>query len=305
MAAPLKAVDGNADLQALMSDLATRARAAARVLALAPPEQKNRALAAIERAIRANAPAILAANAEDVAEARAGGMTAAFVDRLTLTQARVEAMAEQHLTEEEKVRLGIEQKIYDGMTPKLEARAVATARFIDQLKLVNKELEREAGFQKLLLDKRQGDINEGLSLLDQTPSGQRDRISRQADNVLTIARANPDDEGIQRRASEALSALRKQMDELNQPVEGARSEFDKLADKLPADTGIPGLRLVAVASRQAELVQRRLGPARALLDILQPARQLITGPRAIPRRVGLGCQAGGGVVLRGILEILP
>ena len=118
------------------------------------------------------------------------------------------------------------------MTPKLEARAVATARFIDQLKLVNKELEREAGFQKLLLDKRQGDINEGLSLLDQTPSGQRDRISRQADNVLTIARANPDDEGIQRRASEALSALRKQMDELNQPVEGARSEFDKLADTI-------------------------------------------------------------------------
>ncbi|MFN5486756.1 MAG: glutamate-5-semialdehyde dehydrogenase, partial [Bradyrhizobium sp.] len=51
-------------------------------------------LAAIERAIRATAPAILAANAEDVAEARAGGMTAAFVDRLTLTQARVEAMAD-------------------------------------------------------------------------------------------------------------------------------------------------------------------------------------------------------------------
>ena len=38
MAAPLKAVDGNPDLQALMSDLAARARAAARVLALAPPE---------------------------------------------------------------------------------------------------------------------------------------------------------------------------------------------------------------------------------------------------------------------------
>ena len=49
MAAPLKAVDCNADLQALMSDLAARARAAARVLALAPPEQKNRALEAIDR----------------------------------------------------------------------------------------------------------------------------------------------------------------------------------------------------------------------------------------------------------------
>ncbi len=49
---------------------------------------------AIERAIRANAADILAANAEDVAEVRAGGATSAFIDRLTLTQARVDAMAD-------------------------------------------------------------------------------------------------------------------------------------------------------------------------------------------------------------------
>ena len=65
MTAPLKAIDGNADLPALMTDLATRTRAAARVLALASPEQKNQALDAMERAIRSNASAILAANAED------------------------------------------------------------------------------------------------------------------------------------------------------------------------------------------------------------------------------------------------
>src|SRR6516162_2164812 len=95
MAAPLKALDGTADLQALMTDLAAKARAAARVLALAPAEQKNRALEAMERAIRANAAAILAANAEDVAEARSGGdATGAFIDRLTLTQARVDGMAD-------------------------------------------------------------------------------------------------------------------------------------------------------------------------------------------------------------------
>jgi glutamate-5-semialdehyde dehydrogenase len=64
------------------------------VLSLAPPEQKNRALTAMERAIRAQASAILAANAEDVAEARAGGMAASFVDRLTLTQARIDSMAD-------------------------------------------------------------------------------------------------------------------------------------------------------------------------------------------------------------------
>src|SRR5437899_11728878 len=91
MAAPLKAVDGNADLQALMTDLGTRARAAARVLSLAPPEQKNRALEAMERAIRVNAPAILAANAQDVAGVRAAADTGAFLDPLALTHTRVHA----------------------------------------------------------------------------------------------------------------------------------------------------------------------------------------------------------------------
>jgi glutamate-5-semialdehyde dehydrogenase len=94
MTAPLKAIDGNADLPELMNELATRARAAARVLALASSEQKNYALAAMERAIRERAPAILAANAEDIAEFRSSGATAAFIDRLTLTQARIDAMAD-------------------------------------------------------------------------------------------------------------------------------------------------------------------------------------------------------------------
>lgn len=99
MAAPLKAVDGNADrtsdLLALMSDLGKSARAAARVLAQAPPDLKNRALEAMAKVIRANAATILAANAEDVAEARAAGnATSSFIDRLTLTPARVAAMAD-------------------------------------------------------------------------------------------------------------------------------------------------------------------------------------------------------------------
>jgi len=94
MSAPLKAIDGNPDLPALMTELARNARTAARTLALASAEQKNRALEAMERAIRANASAILAANAEDVAEVRAGGASSAFIDRLTLTQARIDAMAD-------------------------------------------------------------------------------------------------------------------------------------------------------------------------------------------------------------------
>ncbi|MEH2473148.1 glutamate-5-semialdehyde dehydrogenase [Nitrobacteraceae bacterium AZCC 2161] len=94
MTASLKAIDGSADLPSLMNDLARGARAAARALALAPTEQKNLALAAMERAIRDGVAAILAANAEDVAEVRASGATVAFIDRLTLTEARVSAMAD-------------------------------------------------------------------------------------------------------------------------------------------------------------------------------------------------------------------
>src|SRR5271163_3557589 len=94
MTASLKAIEGSADLPALMNDLAARARGAARVLSLTSAEQKNRALLAMERAVRAHAADILAANADDVAEVRVGGATAAFIDRLTLTEARVAAMAD-------------------------------------------------------------------------------------------------------------------------------------------------------------------------------------------------------------------
>jgi glutamate-5-semialdehyde dehydrogenase len=94
MTASLKAIDGNGDLPALMNELAAGARAATRILSLAQPEQKNRALEAMERAIRGHAATILAANAEDIADVRGSGATSAFIDRLTLTQARIDAMAD-------------------------------------------------------------------------------------------------------------------------------------------------------------------------------------------------------------------
>ena len=94
MNAPLKALGGSSKLEATMRELGREARAAAGVLALAPAAQKNRALAAMTTAIRDAEPAILAANADDLAEAKAAGATAAFLDRLTLDTARVEAMAE-------------------------------------------------------------------------------------------------------------------------------------------------------------------------------------------------------------------
>jgi glutamate-5-semialdehyde dehydrogenase len=94
MSAPLKALDGAPDLPALMADLGAGACRAARELALAPSERKDAALAAMAAAIRANAKEILAANAEDVAEAKANGSSSAFVDRLALNDGRINAMAD-------------------------------------------------------------------------------------------------------------------------------------------------------------------------------------------------------------------
>ncbi len=93
MSAPLKSIEGSSDIAAALGEIGRRARAAARALALAPADQKNRALGAMAAAVRAQTSLILAANAEDVAEARAAGVTGAFLDRLALDPARVEAIA--------------------------------------------------------------------------------------------------------------------------------------------------------------------------------------------------------------------
>ena len=93
MNAPLKAAGSSGTLEATMRAIGREARKSARVLALAPAAQKNRALAAMAKAIRGSRAVILAANAEDVAEAKSAGATAAFIDRLTLDAARIEAMA--------------------------------------------------------------------------------------------------------------------------------------------------------------------------------------------------------------------
>src|SRR6516225_8361817 len=93
MAAPLKTVEGS-NIAALMHEIGQRAKGAARVLALAPTAQKDSALAAMAAAIRERQADILAANARDVAEAKAAGATAAFVDRLALDERRIAAMAD-------------------------------------------------------------------------------------------------------------------------------------------------------------------------------------------------------------------
>ncbi len=93
MSAPLKSIEGTG-IAAAMADIGRRARAAARTLALSPTARRDKALSAMARAIRDSEAGILAANAEDVAEAKGSGATSAFIDRLALDEKRVAAMAD-------------------------------------------------------------------------------------------------------------------------------------------------------------------------------------------------------------------
>ena len=74
--------------------LAERARAASLGLALATRAQKDGALLAMAEALLAAEEQVLAANAEDVARAESGGTPEGIVDRLRLTPARLEGMAQ-------------------------------------------------------------------------------------------------------------------------------------------------------------------------------------------------------------------
>src|ERR1700731_222765 len=81
------------DRAAAMADIGRQAREAATALALAPADAKTAALQGAAAAVRARADEILAANAEDLAEAKQAGIGAALLDRLALDPKRLQAVA--------------------------------------------------------------------------------------------------------------------------------------------------------------------------------------------------------------------
>lgn len=91
---PLKIIaGGDLALEDVMNALGRQARVAARALALASDFDRSHALRAAAETIRERAGAIAAANARDVAEARARGTAPAFIDRLVLDSGRIDCMA--------------------------------------------------------------------------------------------------------------------------------------------------------------------------------------------------------------------
>jgi glutamate-5-semialdehyde dehydrogenase len=86
-------LDRPLDAAALITDMGKRARAAAAILAGARTATKAAALRAAARALRASEAAILAANAEDVANGERNGLSPAMIDRLKLDPKRLEGVA--------------------------------------------------------------------------------------------------------------------------------------------------------------------------------------------------------------------
>jgi glutamate-5-semialdehyde dehydrogenase len=82
------------DIQALVESKARAARAAATVLALASTRSKNEALLQMARGLEEQTAALIEANRADLERARGRGAARAFLDRLTLTEPRIQGMAQ-------------------------------------------------------------------------------------------------------------------------------------------------------------------------------------------------------------------
>lgn len=82
------------ELAAQMLAMGRAAKNAAKTLALVPAAEKNKALYEMTKAIRAASAEIRSANTADLDTAREAGRPGAFIDRLTLTEARIGAMAQ-------------------------------------------------------------------------------------------------------------------------------------------------------------------------------------------------------------------
>lgn len=81
-------------MEATINKIAVDARGAGRKMARIPTLQKNEALLAIADTLMKNASAVYAANDKDLQRARASGLSAAMIDRLTVSETTISGMAE-------------------------------------------------------------------------------------------------------------------------------------------------------------------------------------------------------------------
>ncbi len=89
----LQAQTDSADIEGIMNDVGAEAVRASRIIARASNAKKNAALTKAAASLRGNTARIIEANEKDMAAGREKGLTAAMLDRLELSESRVEAIA--------------------------------------------------------------------------------------------------------------------------------------------------------------------------------------------------------------------
>ena len=172
-------------------------------------------------ALAAVKPAAAAAGAPQVSEAER------YLETL---QKQAEKL--QDLTTLQQLLKDIETRRIDGITPKLERELKIAAQKIDLQKELNKQKEMERDIQKLISDQQQSDINDALSLLQQTPSGQLQGLEIQANKLLDFSRRLPADDPRQQQVLEAMTQLNEKAKALANPVQDAKTGFESLADTI-------------------------------------------------------------------------
>lgn len=153
----------------------------------------------------------------------------------------------RELTAYEKVLNDLRSNRIDGVGQKVSRDALlAAAQRVDAAQRLKAEAAQELDLRKEILrveqlsadliakvaDQRQAGINRALDLMAATPSGKREGIERDTEKVLDFARMFPDDERVQRQASQALQQLRKDLDDLEPKTEEVADGFTKLADSI-------------------------------------------------------------------------
>lgn len=134
----------------------------------------------------------------------------------------------QELTTVQQLLADIEHKRIDGITPKLRTKLFLEAASLDAQKRMSKELKDQQEELDALIAKTERRSAKLEGLLNGTPTGRAKEAERNVDILLNFARANPEDEAIQRQVLEAVKQQRKAFDEATVATGEQTKELDKL-----------------------------------------------------------------------------
>jgi hypothetical protein len=239
------------------------------------------------------------------------GATSAAKAQVSEAQRYLEALQRQtektqELTTVQQLLRDIEQGRIDGITPKLRTRLFIDAANLDVLKAQTKEVQEQQAALDELVATTTRRADELDRLLDATPTGRAKSLERQVDIVLRFARANPEDEAIQRQALEAVKQLRSQFDTLAEAPKPVAAEVDRLAVTIDrfAENSIDAITSLVVDGeggfdRLFKSFQRDV--LRALIE--DPMRDSMRSVVKIIKDELAKIDAGGGGALGGLAKL--